>query len=280
MHPNEFKKIEDHFQEHGWVVVPLIQKETLLETRGALLTQLRKITGNNDATLENYHLFVENGETHTSIQLQLTEFLRSNHLGKKIVAEQGDFFKWFIGRDLDIQKNPYLRITRPGKPQDNIGYHRDTYYGGPPFEVSVLIPFVHLEAKSSLSFLSGSHRRPEKDFPTVQMNNPDPAITKGSPKHKLGFLYAPKLIDPANLTGIQSVPIALGEMLIFSITTIHGSVENKGSHSRWSCDIRLINAFTPAADRSRSEYYEPFCRSVVTECTQTYIKINGEPDVS
>ena len=53
--------------------------------------------------------------------------------------------KEFTGIDIHIQKNPFLRIARPNKIEDNIGFHRDTLYGQSQFEVSVHVPLVNLD---------------------------------------------------------------------------------------------------------------------------------------
>ena len=96
---------------------------------------------------------------------------------------------------MKVQTNPYLRIARPNKKVDNIGYHRDTFYGGNPFELSVFVPFVDLDARGTLNLLTGSHILPESQFPTTKIENPDPAVRKGTAKHQLGFAYAPKVMN-------------------------------------------------------------------------------------
>src|SRR5262249_34655270 len=158
----------------------------------------------------------------------LTRLFREQRFNHQVMTAQAPLIQGLIGRDIDIQRNPYLRITRPNKSQDNIGYHRDTFYGSSAFEVSVIVPYTNVPAASSLSVLSGSHVRPESDFPTVRTDNPDKTITKGSPKHKLGFPYAPKVMDPATIADVQSVPIALGEALVLTVSTVHGSDLNRG----------------------------------------------------
>lgn len=264
---NSLEQREHHFYEHGWIVVKLPNPDPVYAARAALLKELRRLTGSATLTLEQYHEIAQEDDLHTDWQTQLTQLFRTERFGYKIIAAQLDFFKAFLGPDINVQSNPYLRITRPGKPQDNIGYHRDTFYGGSPFELSVLVPFVEVPTDSSLSVLSGSHIRPGSDFPTRQIESSD--VKKGSIKHQLGFLYAPKLMDSAFTVDMQPVPLKLGEVLIFSLSTVHGSVENRGKHSRWSSDIRVINALAPAAE-ARAQHYEPLCRSVVTELANMY----------
>ena len=205
----QLTQLEEQFEKLGWFVLSLPDPKPVYQTRMALQNELRHLTKNSQITLENYHEIVVKDEEHTQLQIQLTDFFRRQRFAYQIIASQLSFFQTLIGQDLKVQRNPYLRITRPQKPQDNIGYHRDTFYGGSPFELSVLIPYVDVSAESALSILSGSHIRPESDFSTVQIPNPDPAVTKGSPKHQLGFLYAPKQMDFQQLQGIKPVPLKL-----------------------------------------------------------------------
>ena len=271
-------QLKRHFYEKGWMVVKVPDPKPIYAARTALLTELRRLTGNKNITLEQYHQFIEDDSIHTDLQFQLTQFFWNNEWATKIIGAQLDFFKAFLGEDINIQSRPYLRITRPRKLQDNVGYHRDTFYGCSPFELSVLVPYVDLPAKSTLSILSGSHIRPESDFPTTQVENLE--IIKGSIKHQLGFLYAPKIIDPSRTVNMQPVPLVLGEALIFSLATVHGSVENRGEVSRWSSDIRVVNALAPLNPSLKPGYYETLSRSVITELANIYHKAQLTTPVS
>src|SRR4051812_6742125 len=222
----QLAQYEAHYYEHGWVLVTLPRPDVIHWVRAALLDELRGISGRSDVTLERYHEIADDDAAHHDYQYKLTELFRSRRYAREVLAAQDDFFRPFLGPDLLVQVNPYLRMARPGKLQDNIGYHRDTFYGASPYELSVWIPYVDLPAESSLSVLSGSHTRPESDFPVTQTQSAE--VTKGSDLHKMGFPYAPKVMDPGPLADIQAVPVRAGEALIFSLATVHGSVQNDG----------------------------------------------------
>ncbi|XZN95174.1 MAG: phytanoyl-CoA dioxygenase family protein [Microcoleus sp.] len=265
---SNLEQLKRHFYEHGWIVVKLPNPDPVYAAITALLTELQRLTGNEKITLEQYHQFIEDDSTHTNLQFQLTQLFWNQQWSTQIISAQIDFFQSLLGQDISIQSKPHLRITRPGKPQDNIGYHRDTYYGCSPFELSVLVPYTDVPPESALSVLSGSHIRPESDFPLTQIENPE--VSKGSVKHQLGFLYAPKLIDPSCTADMQPVPLAVGEALIFSLATVHGSVENRGLVCRWSSDIRVVNALAPLNPSLKAGYYEKLSRSVVSETAEAY----------
>ncbi|MCK4934688.1 MAG: phytanoyl-CoA dioxygenase family protein [Simkaniaceae bacterium] len=261
------------FSENGWFVLDLIDPNPAFEVKVALTKKLQSLMGET-VTLENYHLSINDDDAHTKIQMEMTQFFRNEKFGLKVIEPQLSFFKEFIGQDLLIQKDPYLRITRPEKPQDNIGYHRDTFYGGSPYEVSVLVPYVDLTAKSSLEVLSGSHTASETLFPTTKIQNTDKKITKGSDIHQLGFLYAPKLMNDSISEKMQGIPLKVGQALIFSLALVHGSTMNRGPSTRFSTDIRILNAFAPVDLSARPNYYETLCHSTVTTAAKQYLEVN------
>ena len=259
---------ESHYLEHGWVLVKLPRPEVIQEVRAVLQDELRKLTGVSDVTLERYHEIADDDVLHREYQVKLTEVFRTNRYAYRVLVAQDDFFRPFLGPDLLVQVNPYLRMARPGKLQDNIGYHRDTFYGASPYELSVWIPYVDLPAESSLSVLSGSHIRPERDFPVTQTQSAE--VKKGSDLHKIGFPYAPKVMDADPLANIQAVPVKAGEALIFSLATVHGSTLNSGTTARWSTDIRVVNALAPVDLSARPDYYETLSSSVVSDRARAY----------
>ena len=122
------------FQEQGYAIIDLLYPQRVFEIRQALLKKLRETTGIAEITLEKYHEHAIDDEIHTQIQIALTEFIRSDDLIQRVVLDNRALFEQLIGFDMNIQAQPYLRITRPGKSKDNIGYHRDTFYGGGAYE--------------------------------------------------------------------------------------------------------------------------------------------------
>lgn len=267
--------MKEHFLEKGWFVFDFLNAEPVFEAREFLEKTLKECVG-NEGSLEDYHLAGYSDERHTDLQVKITEAYRRAKWGPRIIATQFPIFCELLGPDLFVQANPYLRITRPQKPQDNIGYHRDTFYGGSPYELSVLVPFVDLPKESSLKVLSGSHIAPEEAFSTHQII--DTEISKGSPKHQLGFLYAPKLMDESIDAQMEAIPLKVGQALVFSLSTVHGSRINTGPISRWSSDIRVMHAMAPVDLSARPTYYQKLNESVVTQAAKRYFYGNQTRD--
>lgn len=260
------------FEQNGYAVIDLLYPQQVFEIRQALLRKLREATGNPEITLEKYHEHTISDEMHTQIQIALTEFIRSDDLIQRVVLDNKALFEQLIGLDMNIQAQPYLRITRPGKSKDNIGYHRDTFYGGSPHEISVVIPFVKLDTGNALRVQPKSHLIPEKNIPLIQTQSED--VEKGSAKHKLGFLYAPKAIDPAYKLAMQPVPLELGQVLAFSLATLHGTIGNESTNTRWSVDMRIVARHAPVDLSLRPTYYNRYVSSPATALSDAYEKMN------
>lgn len=261
-----------HFRQHGYCVISLTTIPALEALRDALVSGLRNITKSPTATLENYHIAVSGEREHEHIQIELTRRLRQQSHLHQLLKDNKDLLTCLVGEDIWAQSSPYLRIVRPGKASDSIGYHRDTFYGGSPYEISLVIPFVNLDAGNTLRVQPGSHKIREPDIPLMQTTSA--TVQKGSPRHQLGFLYAPKIIAPEFPLRMQPVPLRFGQILAFSLATLHGTTDNTSTFTRWSSDVRIVNAFAPLDLSARPTYYTPLLRSPATSVAEAYLSGN------
>jgi hypothetical protein len=260
----------DSYRTQGWCRVTLPDPAPLHNVRDALEMRLRELTGNPAAALATYHTFVSDDD-HPRIQWELVNFFWDNDFCVQIGRGQIDFFRAFIGPDLHIQSRPYLRIARPGREDDNIGFHRDTFYGQSPYEVAVHVPLLDLDAESCLKFLPGSHIAPESAFQVVDLG--DAAWGRGSQKHEMGFPYAPKAIG-GDLSTLVPRPLAFGQVMVFTPAMVHGQDINRGTATRFSFDFRVVNSFAPVKFRTdfSSRGYSILSESAVASVARRYIE--------
>ena len=266
------------FLENGWIILDFIKgsESIVFNYKEKMFEWIRSNFIPNLESLEEYHLHVEEDKRHIEIQDALTKYYRDSDFGPSIIHENLQFFKSFLGLDLHVQQYPYLRIARPGKPQDNIGIHRDTHYGSSPYELSISIPFTNTGVKGSLGVISGTHLLSEEALPVTQLVSTD--VEKGSTKHNLGFLYAPKFMSDKVRGDIKPVPVKVGQALVFSLSLVHGQEINHSDITRFQSDIRVVNSFAPIQwERSvHNDYYKPLCISAVTEQARIYINSNNK----
>ncbi len=260
---DQLKQYEKEFIEKGYFVLDLNNMEYVKEASDLLQKHLQKITNNSEITLYNYHAFFEDNDKHYEMQFQMLQFFREQQFAQNIIQSNIDVYQFLLGPDLEIQTEPYLRITRPHKPKDNIGYHRDTFYGTGPGEISSVIPFINLSEKSTLSVVPKSHIIPDRFFKLNQVVNTE--VPKDSKRHKMGFLYAPKVMDPEIRNDVIPIPLKRGQALVFMLSIIHGSEENNTDYPRWSTDIRVRNSLTSLNEAMKAGYYKPLKDSATTQ---------------
>ena len=264
--------LDGDLTERGWAVVELLDPAPILRARDRLLARLRDaVPGVGD--LDSYHAAVAD-ERHVEILFGLaTDFWKSG-VGPAIIADNLDFFRRLLGPDLFVQRQPYLRCVRPGRPEDAAPLHRDTYYGASPYEVSVLVPFADMTADDAIRAIPGSHLEADAAYPYRQLAA-DPGMI-GSPRHRLGYPYAPRLLDPSLAARAEPVPLRLGQAMIFGLSLVHGGGVNTGTRTRFSSDIRVVNALAPVR-LSRGvdpQYFVPLSTSAISRSARRYLAAN------
>jgi hypothetical protein len=268
------QELEATLAERGWLAIQLPDPSPVMAVRDALLARLRAESLPDLERLDDYHTLVTEDERHVAILHDLATYYWERQLGRTIIEGNLDLFRRLVGPDLHVQQRPYLRAVRPGHTKDAAPLHRDTYYGASPYEVSVLVPFTKVDAEGAMRVISGSHLAADREFPFEQRQSPDVAIR--SPKHQLGFPYAPKVLEPALMDKAEPVPLEVGQALIFGLSLVHGGGINTGHRTRFSTDIRVANSLAPVQwSRGVNEsYFVPLCTSVITESARRYLAAN------
>jgi len=269
-----FADIEAMLAERGWAAVDLPDPSAVLRTRDWLLAQLRE-TFPDLRALDDYHTAVDGDDRHfATFEDIATRFWQAQH-GRAIITANLDLFRRLLGPDLHVQQYPYLRIVRPGQTDDAVPLHRDTYYGASPYEVSVVVPFTDMGPDCAVRAVSGSHVEPGSAYPYVQQESTE--ATLGSPRHKLGYAYAPRLLDPALAARAEPMPAKVGQAVIFGLSLVHGGGANHGDRTRFSTDIRVVSSLAPVQlNRGvRKDYFVPLCSSPISRSAERYRAQNG-----
>jgi ectoine hydroxylase-related dioxygenase (phytanoyl-CoA dioxygenase family) len=179
-------------------------------------------------------------ETAKKLHIDISEVLWREEYSLFITPHLLPIVQQLIGLDVMVQYYPYFRLARPNKPQDNIGYHKDTQYGQTPYELAVHIPFVDLDEKTAIRVISGSHVMPESYFERVTADGKP--IEKGSIENRAGRPYLPKCLRVPD--GMHTTPLTMkvGQCAIFSPAIFHGQEVNEGDVTRVSCDLRFVSS--------------------------------------
>ena len=247
----------------------LIDQDCVKPLSVRLIDKLSKIVGKK-FDLKDYHQFIQNDDQHIDTQLEMLEFLHDTELHLEVLSKHMAVLESLMGPDIEVQVSPHLRIARPEKPQDNIGFHCDIDYGNTSYEVSCVIALNTMNETGALKILPESHARPMlKAIPIVNDKAP-----KGSKLNRLGVPYMYKRIaDEGYKEYMVPIPMNIGEILCFNLGLIHGQEVNNSSDTRWSIDCRLKNIHAPT--NTREGYYKSFSKSPLTKAAEKFIEHNN-----
>jgi hypothetical protein len=203
----------------------------------------------------------DNDEMHAAAQARLVEWAREYDLAGSIVESNFELFAELLGPDLAVDPRVHVRIARPARRSDNVGFHCDTWYGQAPWLLAVHVPLRDLDERACLKFSPGSHKR-------ALATEPAPAqCERGDARHDAGFLYAPKrTTDAAALAALQPVPLKFGEAVVFSSAILHGQEANMSDYPRASVDLRVANGYAAMLDPSRQ--FRPVATGPVMDMVQ------------
>ena len=271
---NGHSAIDISLAEKGWAVIDLPDPQPIRVARQRLLSRLQEqgLPGLTDLGL--YHLQAGSDDEHFARIWDLAQWFWREELAWSILSANLSLFRALLGPDLHGQRYPYLRVVRPGVPTDAAPMHRDTYYGASPYELSILVPFSDMDAASGVRVLSGSHVEPDSRYPFEQHANPDVQIR--SPKHQLGYPYAPRRLAPDLDRRAEIVPLQVGQAIVFGLALIHGGGVNQSGHTRFSTDIRIAHSLAPVqwARGVREDYFLPLSSSALHRTAAAYLRAN------
>lgn len=261
------KHIFQHYIQDGVVKVQMKGKSTLNKLKALLLLEVNKQLDQNIKGLEDLHNFCPD-EIKEALTWSMSEIFWSTDFYEEYVQKNFSIFQSFIGSGLYVQAKPFLRISRPNRPDDNIGFHRDTVYNQSPHELSIHVPLVDLNKLSCMKFIPKSHVMHDDAF----IFRDAVEISKTSKKHKMGFPWLQKsIVDDGRMVPF---PVNFGQAMFFSPSTVHGQEQNLSTKTRISFDFRVVTEYAPddLLREDRNSNYRLLVRSPVAEVAKLFEK--------
>ena len=220
--------------------------------------------------LNEYHKHVISEQQHRELHYELTQVIQKTQLHKELALQNLNHFQHIVGPDIDLQAVPYLRISRPDIKEDNIGLHRDTFYGNTAYELSCIVPLEDFVEGAAVNVMPKSQNLGPLDFERLDHDT----ITKGSKQNQIGFLYATKEIDDLDRSKLYAPLMKVGDYLMFSLCMIHGQEINTSGNTRWSIDFRFRNSFSPLNVNLKDNYYTNLVSSAASKLADQYYARN------
>lgn len=154
-----------------------------------------------------------------------------------------------FGPNMMVQGEMYLRAQRPELDHQAVGWHRESMYGCPKEAFNVWVPVLNCTPENSVRYIPGSAAIPDDELGIHR--EMAGAVKKGSAGHRIGLLYAPKVIDRGvDFAKAVTMDVPLGSAVVFDSELIHGAAVNNTNKIRFSCDFRVIASEFVAANKS------------------------------
>lgn len=263
--PNTTGLDAEHLREHGFVPI------TFRDAR--LMTSLKSVVAAFlPVAPDEWHTLNVAQDDWIRLTKQITDKVVETDIITELLRGNAEPFEQLFGPDVDVQRVPHVRMSRPDTESDLIDWHRDTFYGNTPWELNLWFPVFPLRDGAGLRLLPGSHRRGATGVRPVQDTDAfRRTVTKGSAANEIGYLYQPKTDDTIDrLTLEQTTLLApkVGEAILFFGSTVH-KAQNRSTHTRVSMDVRLRNMHAPTS--TKPGYYRPLLRGPVQQSIDEYL---------
>jgi hypothetical protein len=241
-----------------------------------------QVTTNFD--ISKYHTLPGlNDEIHANFHYMATKKLHELNLFEKLMRLVEKDLISLLGPDLDMQRFPHLRISRPNVLKDNLGLHRDIDYGASIYEISVWSPLCKLfYPNAGMKILPDSNLSGYQGF---ELEESETGIAKGSKENVSGYLYKSKSVKLTDdqINKLIEPEVNIGQYLVIPQASVHGSTLNESTGTRFSVDIRFCNS-NIVDDRStllqrrtktslygEEPYYKSFTRSQIYLTAQEFL---------
>jgi len=152
---------------------------------------------------------------------------------------------------------PRLRgVTSDGYLTSGVGYahhaHRDTWYSAPMAQLNWWVPLNSFDSESSLAFLPRYTQRPvansSSEFNYYDWNTV--GRKSAGTQVKADVRKQPKATEEVDISEQLRVVCEPGGIILFSGAVMHVTVPNTTGRTRFSLDLRTVNAADLAAGRS------------------------------
>lgn len=259
------QRIAADFLTEGHAIVP-VEDRSLLDTLRTNIVRVAaahlgiEVPAGHDDFLNTVHERVEPESLnalrlHVINSINAMEWVRPAYfsLARRAIER-------IVGNELVMQRRLNLSVQMPGDESSLLPVHADVWDGDSPFEVVVWLPLVDCFLTKSMFFLP-----------------PEATERHVSAFHRFKGKSAEDLFNAVE-PDLQWLEIAYGEVLIFSLTLLHGNRVNQEAQTRWSMNCRFKSLFSPFADKRLGEFFEPISIKPATRFGMNYKLPDGFRD--
>jgi sporadic carbohydrate cluster 2OG-Fe(II) oxygenase len=241
--------ISTKFSENGYVIVTADNQEALLKVKQIIFEKCKEVFNyegeDADWFFDNFHSLDISAEELNIKRLEIIQYCaHSTKVNKLIFDAFQQPIMELLGRDIMVQKVTNL-VIQPPEDLNTSEPHRDTPTDS-FYSIVVWVPLTDSYGTKTLNILELEQSK--KLFKLIQ-SNPD------------------NWTDVASTVLEKGIPaeVPFGSGIILWPNLYHGSKVNTETETRWTLNIRYINAFAPKGHKDPFGYFELLCVSPLTQ---------------
>ena len=241
--------ISTEFSKNGYAIVTADRQEALLKVKQIVFEKSKEVFDYDgedaDWFFDNFHSLDISTEELNTKRIEIIQYCTDSTNVNELIFEafQQPIFE-LLGRDIMVQKVTNLVIQPPGD-LNTSEPHRDTptdsYYS-----IVIWVPMTDSYGTKTLNILN--LEQSNDAFDMIQ-NNPDNWTSPQS-----------SVLENGN-----AVEVPFGSAIILWPHLYHGSKVNEEKETRWTLNIRYINAFAPKGHKNPFDYFKLLCLSPLTQ---------------
>ena len=259
------QRIAEDFLSSGHVILPVEDKEQLDRLRATTVEIAASHLGmdapeDHNEFLNNIHRRVEPGALN-ALRLAVINGVNALDWARPVYFRLArGALERIVGNELVMQRRLNLSVQMPDDESSLLPVHADVWDGDSPFEVLVWLPLVDCYLTKSMFLLTpDATERHVSAFDRFQGKSAEDLFNAVEPD-------------------LHWLDIAYGEVLVFSLTLLHGNRVNCELATRWSMNCRFKSLFSPFADKRMGEFFEPISIKPATRFGMNYQLPEGFDD--
>ena len=252
------KKISKEFEQKGFVISDIKDKESLKKIRKIFIESIKKTTKlkkkfkSDDDLLNFIHKKIKSNNLN-NFRLKLINTVNQNKdLRQLYYKVSREYLDILVGNEVSMQMRINLSIQLPKDKSSLLPLHSDVWSGDSPFEIVVWLPLVDCFKTKTMYILPPTkYKKVNKIF-----------LNKKNKSAKNLFNKIKR--------DLKWIDIKYGQVLLFNQCLPHGNVVNQEPETRWSLNCRFKGVFTPHKDKKIGEFFEPISLRKISQLAIKY----------
>ena len=248
---SEEKKYSKEFEEKGYLIEDIVDKNSLKEIREIFTKSVKKNLKvkfkkeDPNYIFNNIHKYLDKNNLNDFRLKVINDVNQNKFLREFYYKISNPYLNILAGNEIAMQMRINLSIQFPGDDSSLLPLHSDVWSGDSPYEIVSWLPLVDCYKTKAMYILPPN--KYEKLNSIIKKNKSASEIFTKIKKD------------------LKWIEIDYGKILLFNQCLPHGNVVNVEKETRWSLNCRFKSILTPYSDKKIGEFFEPITLRKLTQ---------------